>query len=204
MPRRGNDSANAEDADLVQAVATGDRQALAALYQRHATGLRRLAQRLLRSTEAEAEDLLHDLWIEVWHRAGDFDPARGSVQTWLRTRLRSRALDRLRAAPRQHEQGGLVLNSRVGPRLSTDSSAAADRAVVGIALAELPAEQREVMALFYRGGLTADEIAEQTGLPLGTVKTRLRAARLKLRDALLNAYREAGVRRPAFEDPEKE
>src|SRR5262245_29662622 len=85
------------DVSLVEAMAAGERAALAALYDRYAETLLALAQRLLHSA-SDAEDLLHDFFLEVWHRAHTFDSSRGSVQGWLVMRLRSRALDRLKSA----------------------------------------------------------------------------------------------------------
>src|SRR5689334_2088119 len=82
-----------EDADLMAALVRGDRAAMAALYDRHASLLMALAVRMLQD-RSQAEELLHDVFLEAWHHARDYDPGRGTVRAWLLTRMRSRALDR--------------------------------------------------------------------------------------------------------------
>src|SRR3954462_8137945 len=101
-------SDDAEDEVLVVAMAAGDRKALATLYERHAALLLGLALRIVRE-KREAEDLLHDVFLEAWRSAKDFDPKRGRVRTWLAIRMRSRALDLQKSArvSRNTEDGGL-------------------------------------------------------------------------------------------------
>lgn len=181
---------DAEDPALVLAIASGDQRALAKLYERHsglmmAVGIRILGQR------KEAEDLLHDVFLEVWRRAGSYDPGRGTVRTWLTLRMRSRALDRLRSA--RMTRIVLIEDTRtLADRPSPDDPALApDRAAVRRALAELPDEQREVVLLVYFAGLSSAEIGERVGVPIGTVKSRVAAARRKLK-AVLRPPRDGG------------
>jgi RNA polymerase sigma-70 factor (ECF subfamily) len=170
------------DANDMLATAEGDREALARLYDRHAPLLLSLAQRIV---GRDAEDLVHDLFVEVWRQAGDYDPHRGSVATWLRLKTRSRALDRLRATQRARAaalddaspESAADGAGAIGPSMEL----AADRHALERALGELPAEQRDVLLLGYFEGLSAAEIALRIGIPAGTVKSRAAAALAKLR-----------------------
>ena len=178
------------DDDLVRAVAReGDRRALAQLYDRHAPTMLALATKMLRqASRREAEDLLHDVFLEVWRQAATYDPARGTVRSWLMVRLRSRALDRLKATRRY---GAVLLgdvdleDSRLG--LADDPSATADHGAVRGALADLPPDQRVVLELGYFAGLSSSEIAATIGAPVGTVKSRAAAALAQLRVAFTDA-----------------
>jgi RNA polymerase sigma-70 factor (ECF subfamily) len=175
---------NEADALLVRAIADGDRQALARLYDRYGGHLLALGQRIL-GERREAEDLLHDVFLEVWRRAGAYDAERGSVRAWLLMRMRSRALDRLKAAGFARvvsmEERRLPEPSPVG---GEDPLLAPDREAVRRALSALPTEQRQVLELGYFEGLSSSEIAERIGAPIGTVKSRVAAALAKLRACL--------------------
>lgn len=176
---------DAADAALLLRVAAGDQQALAAVYDRHSGLLLGLGVRLL-NNRAEAEDVLHDVFVEAWKRAADFDPARGTVRTWLAMRMRSRCLDRQKSP-------------RVARSVEYDTSEAARTAApeqdpllrlqrqrVREALATLSNDQRTVVELAYFHGLSTNEIAARTGVAQGTVKSRLFAARDKLATALVD------------------
>lgn len=178
------------DAQLLEAMADGDRTALARLYDRHAPLLLALATRML-GAEAEAEDLVHDVLLEVWQRAGDYDPARGSVRTWLCMRTRSRALDRLRSRARLRSSTdghhpALESSERAerADEPAEDPALTPDRRRVHGAMSDLPPSQREVLALTYFEGLSSAEIATRLGVPQGTVKSRVAAAMAKLRDLM--------------------
>lgn len=172
-----------EDVDVVQLAARGKVRALATLYDRYSGLLLTMAFKML-GDRALAEDLVQDVFMEVWRRAHGFDPGRGSVRTWLLVRLRSRALDRLRSAQHRRE----VAVEEVSPTRPSvpaeDPTLAPDRRAVRAALESLPEEQRIVIELSYFQGLSSSEIAERMGSPIGTVKSRTAAALGKLRTAM--------------------
>jgi RNA polymerase sigma-70 factor (ECF subfamily) len=177
------DADGGEDRKLVTRVAGGDNHALGALYDRYAPHMLALARRMLGDAR-EAEDLIHDVFLEVWRQAADYDAARGSVRAWIVMRLRSRALDRLKA-PRVARSVPLE-GARVDePVVVEDPALAPDRAAVRRALAELPAEQRAVLELGYFEGLSSAEIADRVSVPIGTVKSRVAAGMAKLRAGLV-------------------
>jgi RNA polymerase sigma-70 factor, ECF subfamily len=171
-----------DDADvaLVRALSKGDAQALASLYDRYGSVLLALGQRILGSPR-EAEDLLHDVFLEVWRRAADYDRGRGTVRAWLMMRMRSRALDRKRAQGRTRvvlAEDGRLPEADAG---GEDPALAPDREVVRKAVAKLPPDQRAVLELGYFEGLTSSEIAERIEIPVGTVKSRVARGLAQLR-----------------------
>jgi RNA polymerase sigma-70 factor (ECF subfamily) len=170
---------DAQDAALVARMARGDRDALSQLYARHSSLLLGLALRIVRERR-EAEDLLHDVFLEAWRAAKDFDPKRGRVRTWLTIRMRSRALDLQKSARVSRNAGdaGLELVADDGEHASPD------HARVRAALAELSPEQRKVLELAYFEGLSCTEIAARVVIPVGTVKSRLAAGLDRLRTRL--------------------
>jgi len=180
---------DAEDAELLRAVARGDEAAFARVYDRYAPILLGLMLRILRS-RPEAEDVLQEVFLQVWQQARSFDPARGRAFTWLATLARSRAIDRLRAvdsreraAQRSAEGGPPPAAERQG--WAEEEAVRAERAeAVRAALAELPEEQRQVLVLAYLDGMSQSEIAAAKNQPLGTVKTRTRAGLRRLSESL--------------------
>jgi len=173
---------DAADAALVLAMAGGDQQALAALYERHAGLLMGLALRIVRDRR-EAEDLLHDVFLEAWRAAKDFDPKRGRARTWLAIRMRSRALDLQKSArvSRNAGDGGLEV------LVDETEAASPDHARVRAALAGLGPDQRKVLELAYFEGLSCTEIAERVSIPVGTVKSRIAAGLDRLRGGLVRS-----------------
>jgi len=164
------------------AVAAGDQAALAQIYDRYGAVLMAIGQRMLRS-EREAEDLLHDVFLEVWRHAADYDAARGSVRGWLVMRMRSRALDRLKSVAHSRV---VSLETVVLPEpttLEADPSFLQDQQVRE-ALGRLPADQRLVLEQAYFEGFSLSEIAARQGAPLGTIKSRLARALTRLREIL--------------------
>ena len=170
---------DAEDAALVAAMARGDREALARLYERHSGILLGLALRIVRERR-EAEDLLHDVLLEAWRAAKDFDPKRGRVRTWLAIRMRSRALDLQKSARVSRNAGDVGLEFVPDDRERTSP----DHARVRAALTELGTDQRTVVELAYFEGLSCSEIATKIKIPIGTVKSRLAAGLQRLRDGI--------------------
>src|SRR5262245_9804749 len=170
---------DAEDEVLVAAMAAGDRAALATLYERHASLLLGLALRIVRERR-EAEDLLHDVFLEAWRTAKDFDPKRGRVRTWLAIRMRSRALDLQKSARVSRNTGDAGLDLLVDEA----EGASPDHRRVRSALAELGSDQRRVLELAYFEGLSCSEIAKRVSIPVGTVKSRLAAGLDRLRSGL--------------------
>ena len=167
------------DAELVAAMARGDRDAMAALYERHSGVLLGLAMRIVKNRR-EAEDLLHDVFLEVWRSAKDFDPKRGRVRTWLAIRMRSRALDLQKSARVSRNAGDAGLDVLV----DDGDHASPDHARVRAALVDLGPDQRRVLELAYFEGLSCSEIAERVAIPVGTVKSRIAAGLDRLRNGL--------------------
>jgi len=169
------------DSAVLQRLAAGERAALGVLYDRHAGILLALGLRIV-GLRREAEDLVHDVFLEVWRHAGDYRAERGSVKTWLLLRMRSRCLDRVRShgfsrsAPLEHEPARGGAAERHERRL--------DGARARALLEQLPSAQREVLELGYIEGLSFSEIAARLEIPIGTVKSRVSAAMTKLRTDL--------------------
>ena len=179
------EQAQISDAELLRRIADGDEEALASLYDRYKAILFSLILRILNS-RPEAEDILQDVFIQVWNKAKAFDEERGRAFTWLVTLSRSRAIDRLRQLGSRERTATEA--SRHAPELWADAEEDAIKSeqseVVRNALAELPEEQRRALLLAYFEGLTQTEIAERLQTPLGTVKTRMRSGMIKLRELL--------------------
>lgn len=179
--RRLNQRVHPLDHELLAQAASGSVDSLAALYDRYAPLLLGVARRLL-SDPAAAEDLVHDVFLEAWRNADSYAQQRGSVRTWLLVRLRSRALDRLRAEQvrsRKREPG--LGAAQVGETPHDELQREPDRKLVLEALAQLDAQQRETLELAYFEGLSAREIAERMQAPIGTVKSRLASGLARLR-----------------------
>ncbi len=177
---------DAEHAGWLQAAAAGDAQAFEAFYDATLPYARGVARRLLR--DADAEDLLVEVYFEAWRRVAQFDAARGSALTWLLARLRSRGIDALR---RQAAARDVALDEDAADALADGGDDPAERlwrrqagAQLQAALAALSPAERWVLGLAYLRECSHREIAEQTGLPLGTVKSHLARAQGKLRLAL--------------------
>ena len=170
---------------MVKSVAAGDEMALASLYDRYRLILFGLLTRILNS-RTEAEDVLQEVFLQVWRRASDFDEGRGRPFTWLVTLARSRAIDRLRLITSRER----LLASAAKEVWEENSDAVADTLhaermqAVKRALDKLTDEQRNVLFLAYFDGLTQSEIAAKLKTPLGTVKTRMRSGMIKLRELI--------------------
>lgn len=178
-----------EEAHLLARIAQQDQSALSLLYDRYARVLYSLAFRILGSVE-EAEEIVLDVFSQVWKLAGRYDPQRGRVDAWLFMLTRSRSLDRLRSLQRvskavesSTEAAKTVPQAQISdPTEDVLINERRDRVLA--AMQRLPVEQREVLELAYYEGLTHVEIATKTGKSLGTVKTRIRLGLNKLRQVL--------------------
>ncbi len=175
-----------DDGVLAQRIRSGDRDALGEVYDRHASAAMAVALRIVADREG-AEDLVHDAFVAIWQKIDRFDPARGSLRSWIVTIVRNRAIDRLRGTRPTIEIGEADERSllRSGPNPTWESAMARLGTIqLRAALEELPAEQRQAIELAYFGGRTYREIATMTGVPLGTANGRLRLALARLRELL--------------------
>ncbi len=177
--------AQESDVLLLKEIAARDEAALAQLYDHYGRILFGLLMRILNNRE-EAEDVLQEVFLQVWRKAGDFDESRGRPFTWLVTLARSRAIDRLRtlASRERVAEAGAREVSEVISDAATDALKSEQRGLVSDALAKLPDEQKRPIMLAYFNGLTQSEIATRLGAPLGTVKTRMRTGMIRLRELL--------------------
>jgi RNA polymerase sigma-70 factor (ECF subfamily) len=178
------------DERLVERIRQRDVNAFSALYDRYAQAVYGLAVRMIGGTDAE--EIVQDVFLQLWHKADQYDPARGSFAAWFMTIARRKMLDRLRTLNRQDrailaDDIGEQLLSRADDALSVEEQAWLRDCgeAAREALNELPEEQRRVLLLAYFGGLSHSMIAEHLGLPLGTVKKRIQLGLHKLRVALV-------------------
>src|SRR5262249_54795686 len=175
----------------VTRMARGDRDALAEVYDRHVRALYSLALRIVRQ-QADAEDVLQEVFAQVWTQAPRYDASRGTVIGWLVTLTRSRALDRLRrgrARPQSADDEAAQHLADLSPGIDLTLVSAQQAAAVRAALEGLPENQRAPIELAYYEGLSQSEIADRLGAPLGTIKTRMRQALLRLREAVAEQVR---------------
>ena len=177
--------AQEDDVALLKAIAARNEAALAQLYDRYRAILFGLLMRILNNRE-EAEDVLQEVFLQVWRKATDFDENRGRPFTWLVTLTRSRGIDRLRtlaARERVAETSAREVSEETSDA-ATDAFKSEQRGLVTKALSQLPDEQKRPLMLAYFDGLTQSEIAARLGAPLGTVKTRMRTGMMNLRELL--------------------
>jgi len=182
-----------DDKELIRTIVDGQSAALSELYDRYSGMLMALSQRILHDP-ADAEEVLQETFLQVWNQAARYDSKRSSVSTWLVLITRSRSIDRLRS--RQVKLRTVTAVTRENPDLHTSPRGVGNvlrqerRRRLREEMAKLPAEQRQVLDLAFYGGLTQSEIAQQTEIPLGTVKTRTLLAMKKLRAVLRDEIRE--------------
>jgi RNA polymerase sigma-70 factor, ECF subfamily len=176
------------DEDLMTLVERRDADAFAILYDRHGGAAYSLAHRIV-GDPSVAEDVTQEAFLSVWRSGARFDAARGSVRTWTLGIVRNRSIDALRrlagSAPKLDLDDDRVLESQPAGELTEGEAVRRETArTVRGALRDLPAEQSEVIGLAYFGGFTHSEIAEMLGMPLGTVKGRMRLGLEKIRASL--------------------
>jgi RNA polymerase sigma-70 factor (ECF subfamily) len=169
---------------LLQQIQAGDEEALVALHAQYANLVYSVAYRVLNDQMA-AEEVTQDTFMRLWHKSYTFDPEKGRFITWLLTVTRRLAIDVLRQRQRREPVTGMLFMDE-DPNLwenvlASDGSGSDLRRTLVSVLSELPSEQRQLIELVYFYGMTHSDIAETTGLPLGTVKTRIRLGMQKLR-----------------------
>jgi RNA polymerase sigma-70 factor (ECF subfamily) len=188
----GSTAALSRDLRLMEAIKAGEPAGLEALYERYGRAVTSVCRRIVGDAR-EAEEAALDAFVQLWEHGDRYDPGRASPLSYLMTLARSRALDRARAQGRRRsvisdedaallatlERGDGAPASPLGALLSAEHRGAIERALAG-----LPPEQRESVALAFFEGLSHREVAERVGAPLGTVKTRIRQGLIRLRDAL--------------------
>lgn len=192
-------AASEEDLERLRSVASGDARALGELYDLHAGAVMGVCLRVL-GDRAEAEEVVADVFMQVWSQAARYDPARGSPLGWIVTIARTRAIDRRRAMGRRPEgeaieertwAGGGGPAAPASPELEAEVSQRRER--IRGALDALEARQRRAVELAFYDGMSHSEIAAQLGEPLGTVKTRIRTGLMRLRDSLLSIGEEGAA-----------
>jgi RNA polymerase sigma-70 factor (ECF subfamily) len=163
---------------LVARIRAGDQQAMSELYDRYGKVVYAVSLRVLQDAAA-AEDVLQDVFLQLWRNPDAFDASRGSLAAWLAVIARHRSIDRLRKRRPEVDIEDCVIAG--GPDLRDETERALVIEKVRVVLAEMNPEQRKVLELAFFQGLTHTEIAEKTGEPLGTIKTRIRSGLQLLR-----------------------
>jgi RNA polymerase sigma-70 factor (ECF subfamily) len=192
MPRRTRAAAGGErgdysplaDEELISLMGAGDAGAFAALYDRHSRAVYSLSYRMAGEKQA-AEDLAQDAFLKVWRSAGTYRAQRGSVKTWILTVVHNRGIDLLRSSAsrrRTREEAEAEAPRSQPSEAFSEAWGNHRRDRLREALRDIPHEQREAVTLVHFSGLTQTEVSERLGLPLGTVKGRVRLGLRKLRD----------------------
>jgi RNA polymerase sigma-70 factor, ECF subfamily len=168
----------ADEMRLVARIRAGEHQAMSELYDRYSKVVYAVALRVLQDA-AEGEDVLQDVFLQLWRNPKAFDASRGSLAAWLAVITRHRSIDRLRKRRPETDIEECVITS--GPDLRDETERRLVVAKVRGALAEMNPDQRTALEMAFFEGLTHSEIAEKTGQPLGTIKTRIRSGLQQLR-----------------------
>lgn len=179
----------AVEMDLLRRVAQRDRAAFEELYSRYSNVLYATALKFLKE-DADAQDVVQDVFIQIWDKAKLYDPAKGKPLTWAMTMTRNRSIDRIRAIQRRSR-----LRDEFEQETVFDESAGVREALYGVdasekgkilrdAVSQLSPQQKTVIELAFFRGLTQSEIADKLGEPLGTIKARARRGLMKLKEAL--------------------
>ena len=168
------------EAGLLARIRAGDESAMGALYDRYSGIVYGVALRVLGNTSA-AEDILQDVFLQLWRNPGAFNAERGRLAPWLAVIARNRAIDALRRRPAEDDIDELPIAGSTNLEDEAVQRQAAEK--VRNAMSQLPPEQRKCLELAYFEGLTHTEIAGKTGEPLGTIKTRIRSGLLTVRKA---------------------
>ncbi len=192
---RVSDLQDRRDRDLIDRVSGGDHAAFSELYRRYSPSAFGLANRIL-GDQTMAEEVLQEVFLSVWRRAGAFDPARGSVRSWLFAQIHHRSVDVVRREEAERRRSRATVEPETTEEdvedVIEESWLSARREHVKTALTSLPEEQRRVIELAYYNGLTQTQVADAMGVPLGTVKSRTLAAMRRLRQRLAGQAVEDG------------
>jgi RNA polymerase sigma-70 factor (ECF subfamily) len=172
--------AGATDVSLLGAMKSGDQSAMALLYDRYSSIVYAVALRVLSDTGA-AEDVLQEVFMQLWRNPGVYDSSRGNLGAWLGVIARNRAIDNLRKRRPETDIADVVVS--VEPDMAGEAERGRAMEKVRVVLASMPTAQRSALEMAYFEGLTHTEIAAKTGEPLGTIKTRIRAGLQALRKA---------------------
>ena len=170
-----------EDAELLSRLQSGDEQAMASLYNRYSKIVYSVALRVLRDP-ASAEDVLQEIFMQIWRNPDSFIATRGSLGGWLAVVTRNRSIDALRRKRPTDSVDDVVLASPCNLANEAERNVMMEK--TRSVMHKLPPEQRKTLEMAFFDGLTHAEIAEMTGDPLGTVKTRIRSALISIRKAL--------------------
>ena len=179
----------AVELDLLARVAKRERAAFEQLYDRYANILYATAMKFLKE-DADAQDVVQDVFIQIWDKAKLYDPAKGKPLTWALTLTRNRSIDRIRAIQRRTRlrddfEKETVLDESAGVREALSGVDASEKSqILRDAVGRLSPEQRKVIELAFFGGLTQSEVADRLGEPLGTIKARARRGLMKLKEIL--------------------
>lgn len=178
--------------DLVERIGRGDRRSFEQLYERFSGVLFSTAYRILNDREG-AEDVLQDVFVQIWDKAAMYDARRGKPLTWAVTLARNKAIDRLRSVQRRNRLNDEVeVEASIGEQIRSEQPVDAVEAkekssLIRSAVLQLSKDQREAIELAFFSGLTQNEIAEELKQPLGTVKARIRRGMMKLKE-LVSPY----------------
>ena len=176
------------DVDLLRRIGDGDRSAFSLFYDQYSGLLFSIAVKILNDV-SEAEDVMQEVFLQIWDKAAGYNPLLGKPASWAVTLVRNKAIDRIRASQRRSK---LVEQATVEAASGPENSSTANECLHGKENAELirnvvaglPADQRRAIEMAFFSGLTQNEISEKLQEPLGTVKARIRRGMLKLRDQL--------------------
>jgi len=176
------------DVALLRQIAAGDRTAFAEFYDRHSTLMFSVAMKIL-NDNSEAQDVLQETFLQIWEKAGKFDPKLGKASSWVAIMTRNKAVDKIRASQRRSRLAdeaatAHAIAAEVADTVNENLHGHEEAKIIQAAIVGLPEEQRHAIELAYFSGLTQDEISKKLNTPLGTIKARIRRGLLKLRDQL--------------------
>jgi RNA polymerase sigma-70 factor (ECF subfamily) len=176
------------DVELLRSISEGDRYAFSCFYEQYSKLLFSIAYRIL-NDEKESEDVLQEVFLQIWDKAGAYNPTLGKPASWAVTLTRNKAIDHIRANQRrskllEHASTEMLVRSPGTLTANESVHGRENEELISTAVAELPADQRKAIEMAFFSGLTQNEISETLKEPLGTIKARIRRGMLKLRDRL--------------------